>query len=131
MPAVCGSVQVALGLPAGDAGGQEGDGGAVRHQDIEEGRGDPGRRCGVHPGGEAGAGPAGQAPVPDAAALLLPDGGKGPRELPPTTQGPRSPSQPSAWEEAGNRRSVGTSQPHVLLCRAARLPLADSGRPPL
>ena len=83
--AMCPGAQVALPLPAGDAGRPEGDRGAVRHQDPEEGRGHPGRRRGVHHGGEAGVGPARQAAVPDAAALLLPDGGKGPAACPPST----------------------------------------------
>ena len=86
---MCPDVQVALRLPAGDAGRPEGDRGAVRHQDPEEGRGHPGRRCGMHHGGEAGAGPARQATVPDAAALLLPDSGEGPGTCPlPSPQGP-------------------------------------------
>lgn len=64
-------------LPSpGDARWQKRNRGAVRHQNPEEGRGDPGWRRGVHHGGEAGAGTARQAPVPDAAALLLPDSGK-------------------------------------------------------
>ena len=66
----------------------------------------------MHHGGEAGAGPDGQAPVPDAAALLLPDGGTDPRGLPPATRGPRSPSQPSAWEEA---KRGDLSAPHPPL----------------
>lgn len=62
-------------VSAGDASRDEVDRGAVRHQDPEERRRDPGRRCGVHDGGEEGIGPEGQAAFPHTAPLLLPDCG--------------------------------------------------------
>lgn len=64
------------GLYAGDAGRDEVHGGAVRNQDPEEGRCDPGWWCGVHDGWEKGAGAEGQATLPHPAPLLLPDCGE-------------------------------------------------------
>ena len=79
--------------PPGDAGRAQGHGGAVRHQDPEEGRGDPGRRRGVHHGGEEGAGPVREATLPHPFALLLPDHG---RDDPPLSlkQGPPPQTKP-------------------------------------
>lgn len=59
----------------GDAGGAQRHGGPVRREGAEEGRGDPGRRRGMHHGGEEGAGAVRQAALPDAAPLHLPDHG--------------------------------------------------------
>lgn len=118
--AVCPDVQVALRLPAGDAGRPEGDRGAVRHQDPEEGRGHPGRRRGVHHGGEAGPGAARQAAVPDAAALLLPDGGEGPGTAPAPHRVIAPHPQPSSREKTAA---------HILLSQADWVPLGNSGHP--
>lgn len=60
---------------AGDAGRDEVNRGAVRHQNPKERRCDPGWWCWMYDGGEEGLGPERQAALPHAAALLLPDCG--------------------------------------------------------
>lgn len=64
-------------LSVGDACGAQRHGGPVRREDSEEGRGDPGWRCGVHHGGEEGAGPGWETTLPDSASLHLPNHGEG------------------------------------------------------
>lgn len=66
-------------LPSpGDAGGAQRHRGAVRREDPEEGRGDPGWRRGMHHGGEESVGVVWEAPLPNTAPLHLPDHGRRP-----------------------------------------------------
>lgn len=62
-------------LPLGDVGWEEGYRWVVRHQNPEEGRGNPGRWCGVHHGWEESPGSVWEASFPHAAALLFPNHG--------------------------------------------------------
>lgn len=62
-------------ISKGHACREEGHGRVVRHQNPEEGRGDPGRRRGVHHGGETSVGSVWKTSLPHAAALLFPNNG--------------------------------------------------------
>lgn len=62
-------------LSLGDAGRAKRHRRSVRCKDPEEGRGDPGRRCGMHHGGEESASIVWKAAFLDSAALHLPKHG--------------------------------------------------------
>lgn len=68
-------------LCTGDAGWEEGHRWVVRRQNPEEGRGDPGRRCGVHHGGKESPRSGWKTSFPHSAALLFPDDGKDTQHL--------------------------------------------------